>query len=66
MGHDVIVTTPEKWDAITRRWKDNRELVEAVRLFMIDEVHLLNDESRGPTLEAVVSVKLPQIKLCFL
>ncbi|VVD04691.1 unnamed protein product, partial [Leptidea sinapis] len=30
-------------------------LVEVVKLFLIDEVHILNDESRGPVLEAVVS-----------
>lgn len=26
-----------------------------MRLFLIDEVHQLNDESRGPTMEAIVS-----------
>lgn len=58
MSHNLIITTPEKWDAITRKWKDNRNLVEAVILFMIDEVHLLNEDTRGPTLEAVVGVEL--------
>ncbi|XP_039753359.1 probable ATP-dependent DNA helicase HFM1 [Pararge aegeria] len=51
----IIITTPEKWDMLTRRWKDHRGLVEAVKLFLIDEVHILNDEIRGPVLEAVVS-----------
>ncbi|CAG4956316.1 unnamed protein product [Colias eurytheme] len=51
----LIITTPEKWDMLTRRWKDHASLVEVIKLFLIDEVHILNDETRGPVLEAVVS-----------
>ena len=51
---NIIVTTPEKWDSITRRWKDHVKLMRLVKLFLIDEVHILK-ESRGATLEAVVS-----------
>lgn len=50
----IIVTTPEKWDSITRSWSDHRKLLDLVELFLIDEVHLLK-EPRGATLEAVVS-----------
>ncbi|NXJ37860.1 HFM1 helicase, partial [Ciconia maguari] len=50
----IIITTPEKWDSMTRRWRDN-SLVQLVRLFLIDEVHVIKDESRGATLEVVVS-----------
>ncbi|KAM7199977.1 hypothetical protein V8F33_004151 [Rhypophila sp. PSN 637] len=50
----IIVTTPEKWDSITRKWEDHRMLVQLVKLFLIDEVHFLKD-IRGATLEAVVS-----------
>lgn len=50
----VIITTPEKWDSITRKWKDNSKLMNMIRLFMVDEVHILRD-SRGATLEAIVS-----------
>ncbi|KAK5626072.1 hypothetical protein RRF57_001787 [Xylaria bambusicola] len=50
----IIVTTPEKWDSITRKWKDHMRLLELVRLVLIDEVHILKD-TRGATLEAVVS-----------
>ncbi|XP_041446476.1 probable ATP-dependent DNA helicase HFM1 isoform X2 [Xenopus laevis] len=50
----IIMTTPEKWDSMTRKWKDNT-LVQLVRLFLIDEVHILKEESRGATLEVVVS-----------
>jgi hypothetical protein len=51
---NIIITTPEKWDSMTRRWKDHRKLMELVKLFLIDEVHTLQDK-RGATLEAVVS-----------
>ncbi|NXB39835.1 HFM1 helicase, partial [Eulacestoma nigropectus] len=51
---DIIITTPEKWDSMTRRWRDN-SIVQLVRLFLIDEVHIIKDESRGATLEVVVS-----------
>ena len=50
----IILTTPEKWDTITRKWKDHKYLVQGIRLVMIDEVHLLNTE-RGATLEAIVA-----------
>ncbi|XP_041886174.1 probable ATP-dependent DNA helicase HFM1 isoform X4 [Corvus kubaryi] len=51
---DIIITTPEKWDSMTRRWRDN-SIVQLVRLFLIDEVHVIKDENRGATLEVVVS-----------
>ncbi|KAK0707951.1 hypothetical protein B0H67DRAFT_671617, partial [Lasiosphaeris hirsuta] len=50
----IIVTTPEKWDSITRKWHDHKILLQMVELFLIDEVHFLKD-LRGATLEAVVS-----------
>ncbi|CAH1232813.1 SNRNP200 [Branchiostoma lanceolatum] len=51
----IVLTTPEKWDSMTRKWRDNKSLVQLVRLFLIDEVHLISDENRGATMEAVVS-----------
>jgi superfamily II helicase len=48
------LTTPEKWDSMTRKWTDLNNLVTRVGILLIDEIHLL-DDSRGPTLEAVVS-----------
>ncbi|NXN97022.1 HFM1 helicase, partial [Rhinopomastus cyanomelas] len=60
----IIITTPEKWDSMTRRWRDN-SIVHLVRLFLIDEVHVIRDESRGATLEVVVSrMKTVQSSLC--
>ncbi|XP_056635461.1 probable ATP-dependent DNA helicase HFM1 [Diorhabda sublineata] len=53
--HNLIISTPEKWDSLTRRWKEHGELVKVIKLFMIDEVHLLNEEDRGSTLEVIVS-----------
>ncbi|KAL9091663.1 MAG: hypothetical protein Q9165_004739 [Trypethelium subeluteriae] len=50
----IIVTTPEKWDSMTRKWKDHQRLMQLVCLFLIDEVHIVK-ENRGATLEAVVS-----------
>lgn len=50
----IIITTPEKWDSMTRKWKDHQKLMQMVKLFLIDEVHILK-EDRGATLEAVVS-----------
>lgn len=50
----LILTTPEKWDSITRRWIENFVLFATVKLFMIDEVHLIGDENRGCCLESIV------------
>ena len=50
---DVIVTTPEKWDGISRNWK-TRKYVRDTKLVIIDEVHLLGQE-RGAVLEMIVS-----------
>jgi len=49
----IIVTTPEKWDVITRKSTDT-SYTNLVRLIIIDEIHLLHDE-RGPVLESVVA-----------
>lgn len=50
---DVLVTTPEKWDGISRNWK-SRDYVKQVALVIIDEIHLLGQE-RGAILEVIVS-----------
>lgn len=49
----VIVTTPEKWDGVSRNWR-SRSYVKQVGLVIIDEIHLLG-EDRGPVLEVIVS-----------
>ncbi|MGD8546274.1 MAG: DEAD/DEAH box helicase, partial [Candidatus Bathyarchaeota archaeon] len=55
--YDVIITTNEKADSLLRhraKWMDEISLVIA------DEVHLLNDAERGPTLEVVLA-RLEQV-----
>ena len=56
----IIVTTPEKWDVITRKATD-RSYTKLVRLIIIDEIHLLHDD-RGPVLESVISRTIRQIQ----
>lgn len=51
----IILTTPEKWDSLTRRWTENFFLLASVKLVLIDEVHLLADQSRGPCIESVIN-----------
>ena len=55
----VIVTTPEKWDVITRKGGDN-SLVEKVKLLILDEVHLLASD-RGNVLESITARTLRQV-----
>jgi len=50
----IIVTTPEKWDVVTRKSTGDMELVQKVRLLIIDEVHMLHDE-RGAVIESIVA-----------
>ena len=56
----MIVTTPEKWDIITRKSGD-RTYTQLVRLVIIDEIHLLHDH-RGPVLESIVARTIRQIE----
>ncbi|KAK4204194.1 Sec63 Brl domain-containing protein [Triangularia verruculosa] len=57
----VIVTTPEKWDVVTRKGTGDTELVQKVRLLIIDEVHMLHDE-RGAVLESLVARTQRQVE----
>ncbi|MCO5571323.1 hypothetical protein L7F22_025061 [Adiantum nelumboides] len=50
---DIIISTPEKWDGISRNWH-SRSYVTKVGLMIIDEIHLLGGD-RGPILEVIVS-----------
>lgn len=49
---NLVVATPEKIDAFSRKSLD---FLSKLNLLLIDEVHMLNFEERGATLEAVVS-----------
>ena len=50
---DILITTPEKWDGISRNWQ-HRSYVSEVALVVIDEIHLLGQD-RGPVIEVIVS-----------
>ncbi|KAF7288035.1 hypothetical protein GWI33_000089 [Rhynchophorus ferrugineus] len=49
----IVITTAEKWDVLSRRWKQ-RKNVQNVNLFIVDELHLLGGED-GPVIEVVCS-----------
>ncbi|NLE05592.1 MAG: DEAD/DEAH box helicase [Crenarchaeota archaeon] len=50
--YDIIVTTNEKADSLLRH---RAKWMEDVSLVVADEVHLLNESERGPTLEVVLA-----------
>ena len=54
--NNILVLTNEKMDSIIRH---GAEWVDEIGLVIADEVHLIGDESRGPTLEMI----LTQLKL---
>ena len=56
----LIITTPEKWDVITR--KKTEALVDKTNLLIFDEIHLLN-EDRGPVIEVLVARMLREQEL---
>lgn len=56
----VIISTPEKWDIITRKTGE-RMFVQQVKLVIIDEIHLLSD-SRGPVLESIIARAIRQVE----
>eukprot|EP00281_Chroomonas_sp_CCMP1168_P020883 CAMPEP_0206228716 /NCGR_PEP_ID=MMETSP0047_2-20121206/9314_1 /ASSEMBLY_ACC=CAM_ASM_000192 /TAXON_ID=195065 /ORGANISM="Chroomonas mesostigmatica_cf, Strain CCMP1168" /LENGTH=2146 /DNA_ID=CAMNT_0053651971 /DNA_START=50 /DNA_END=6487 /DNA_ORIENTATION=+ len=51
--NNVIISTPESWDILSRRWKQ-RKNVQTVALFIVDEMHLIGGD-KGPVLEVVTS-----------
>ncbi|CAM9750560.1 unnamed protein product [Chrysoparadoxa australica] len=62
----VIFTTPEKWDSLTRHLKNHCYLIGMVRLLLVDEIHTMNDPGRGATLEMIIArmkalKRLPQV-----
>ncbi|XP_054169129.1 probable ATP-dependent DNA helicase HFM1 [Oppia nitens] len=51
---NIVVTTPEKWDYMIRN-HENTSLIRSIQLMLIDEIHCICDETRGATIEAVIS-----------
>ena len=57
---NVLILTNEKMDSIIRH---GAEWVDEIGLVISDEVHLIGDESRGPTLEMILThLKLLDLK----
>ena len=57
--YDIIICTAEKLDSLIRHhspWLAN------VSLVVIDEIHLLNDVERGPTLEILITIMKKLLK----
>ncbi|MGH1566473.1 MAG: DEAD/DEAH box helicase [Nitrosopumilus sp.] len=50
--NNVLILTNEKMDSVIRH---GAEWIEEIGLVITDEVHLIGDESRGPTLEMVLT-----------
>ena len=51
--YDVLILTTEKLDSLLRHkvaW------LSEVKVVIVDEIHLLNDASRGPTLEIILTL----------
>lgn len=60
----MLVTTPEKWDVVTRKSTGDIALTQIVKLLIIDEVHLLHGD-RGPVVESLVARTLRQVFISF-
>jgi helicase len=61
--YDLIITTSEKLDSLIRH---NSPWINEIKTVIIDEIHLLNDYDRGPTLEFLITLLkmiLPNIQI---
>lgn len=62
-SRDIIIATNEKFDSVIRH---QVEWLNDIEVIVSDEVHLINDISRGPVLEVVLSqiaYKLPECQI---
>lgn len=50
---DIIFSTPQNWDSISRRWKQ-RKNVQNVNLFIVSNIHLIGADV-GPVIEIILS-----------
>ena len=53
LDYDLIITTSEKLDSLIRH---HAPWIMYIKTIIIDEIHLLNDVSRGPTLEILITL----------
>jgi helicase len=49
---DILILTNEKFDSVLRH---GVSWIDSVRLFVADEIHIVGDDDRGPTLEMTVT-----------
>jgi helicase len=59
--YDIIFTTGEKLDSLIRH---KSPFIHSIGTVVVDEVHLLNDVGRGPTLEIVITLLRQMLKKC--
>ncbi len=50
----IILTTGEKWDSLTRK-PGRFPFVRKIDLITLDEVHIIDEETRGPTTEVLLA-----------
>ena len=63
IDYDFIICTSEKLDSLIRH---KTSWLKYTSLLIVDEIHLLNDVGRGPTLEVLITLMkklLPRIQL---
>ena len=53
VDYDLIIVTAEKLDSLIRHHAPWLSLISTI---IIDEIHLLNDPGRGPTLEILITI----------
>ncbi|MDP2749652.1 MAG: DEAD/DEAH box helicase [Nanoarchaeota archaeon] len=58
-SYDFIICTAEKLDSLTRH---SAPWLKQVKTIIIDEIHLLNDINRGPTLEILITIMKNLVK----
>ncbi|MBU0536786.1 MAG: DEAD/DEAH box helicase [Nanoarchaeota archaeon] len=51
--YDLIISTSEKLDSLIRHRAD---WLKDIKTVVVDEIHLLNDPGRGPTLEILITI----------
>lgn len=63
IDYDVVICTSEKFDSLIRH---DVPWLGLVSLLIVDEIHLINDVSRGPTLEILITLArklLPKLQV---
>jgi hypothetical protein len=53
---NIVISTPEKWDMLSRRWRQRR-FVKETALFIVDELHLIGQVLRGPPVQMYIMLQ---------